>query len=196
MADFNGSGNLFINGSVPVPALSCPALDPTASIQIKTELIEIYQSRIDALINQLGKNVYLEFDPVKSPCPNCEYDTLRNRSTGIYKAGGPRPFGRGRKCPYCKGRGFTETPVNKCIKCLTKWNPRDASDYGISVSHRKGVVRLKTYLTEADDLARAKTVVVNHDIVDQMKLKVRLIQGPIPVGLRDDRYCISFWELM
>ena len=196
MASYSGTINFFINGLEPKPALACPTLDATASIQIKDSLIRIYQSRIDALINQLGKNVYLEFDPIRQPCPNCTHDTIRKRSTGIYKVGGPIPFTRGRKCPYCKGRGFTETSVNKCIKCLIKWNPEDANNYGLAVERRKGVVRLKTYLTEADDLARAKIVIVNHDIVGQMKLRVKLIQGPIPVGLREDRYCISFWELI
>jgi len=187
---------LIVNGLRSRPEVSCPIIDPTASIQISSDLIDIYQSRIDALINQLGKNVYLEFTPIREPCPNCEYDTMRKRSTGVYKTGGPRPFARGLKCPYCKGRGFTETPVNKCIKCLIKWNPEDAKNYGISVSKMGGIVRLKTYLTEADDLSRAQTVIVNHDIVNQMKLKVKLVQGPVPVGLREDRYCISFWELI
>jgi len=187
---------LIINGLRSRPEVSCPIIDPTASIQISSDLIDIYQSRIDALINQLGKNVYLEFTPIREPCPNCEYDTMRKRSTGVYKAGGPKSFARGLKCPYCKGRGFTETPVNKCIKCLIKWNPEDAKNYGISVSKMGGIVRLKTYLTEANDLSRAQTVIVNHDIVNQMKLKVKLVQGPIPVGLREDRYCITFWELI
>jgi len=193
---YSGNIDLIINGYKPKPALVCPILDPTASIQIKDSLIRIYQSRIDALINQLGKNVYLEFDPIRDPCPNCTYDTMRKRSTGIYIPGGPRPFKRGRRCPWCKGRGFTETAVNKCIKCLIKWNPEDAKNFGISVSKNSGIVRLKTFLTEADDLMRAQTVIVNHDIVGQMKLRVKLIQGPIPVGLREDRYCISFWELI
>lgn len=191
-----GSTSLIINGYVAKPTLACPALDATASIQIKPALIAIYQSRIDALINQLGKNVYLEFDPIRTPCSNCTFDTIRKRSTGIYKAGGPRPFARGRRCPYCKGRGFLETAVNKCIKCLIKWNPAEARNFGIAISQYNGIVRLKTYLTLADDLSRARTIIVNHDIVDQMKLRVKLIQGPIPVGLREDRYCISFWELL
>lgn len=196
MASESGNLNLFINGYEPKSALACPVLDPTASIQIKDSLIRIYQSRIDALINQLGKNVYLEFDPIRESCSNCTFDVIRKRSTGIYRVGGPRPFIRGRKCPYCKGRGFLETAVNKCIKCLIKWNPEDAKNFGIAITQKSGVVRLKTFLTEADDLMRAKTIIVNHDIVNQMKLKVRLIQGPIPVGLREDRYCISFWELI
>lgn len=196
MISASGNTNFFINGYIAKPALACPTLDTTASIQIKDSLIRIYQSRIDALINQLGKNVYLEFTPIREPCPNCEYDIMRKRSTGVYKPGGPRPFIRGRKCPYCKGHGFTEMAVNKCIKCLIKWNPADVKNYDISISKTNGIVRLKTYLTEAKDLSRAQTVIVNHDIVDQMELKVRLIQGPIPVGLREDRYCISFWELI
>ncbi len=132
---------------------------------------------------------------------NCTFDPIRKRSTGIYKeppqfSAGPRPFKRGRKCPYCLGRGFLETAVNKCIKCLIKWNPRDVENFGISIVGRKGIVRLKTYLTEADDLMRARTIIVNKDISALMKLRVKLIQGPIPVGLREDRYCISFWELI
>ena len=187
---------LLINGYEPRPALVCPILDPTATIQIKASLITTYQTLIDDLIDQLGKDVLLEFDPIRAPCPNCEYDIVRKRSTGVYKVGGPRPFARGRQCPYCKGHGFTETEVNKTIKCLTKWNPNDAEDFGIVVEQKQGIVRLKTYLTEADDLMRTKTIVVDYDIVSQMKLRVRLIKGPIPVGLREDRYCISFWRLI
>jgi len=195
-ASVNVITNLFVNGLEPKSTPSCPALNPTASIQIKDSLIRIYQARIDALINQLGKNCYLEFDPICNPCQNCEYDTMRKRSTGIYKTGGPIPFDRGKKCPYCKGHGFVETAVNKCIKCLIKWNPRDAQNFGITIDQLKGIVRLKTYLTEADDLLKARTVIVNYDIAPQMKFRVKLLRGPIPVGLREDRYCISFWKLL
>jgi len=192
----SGTVTLFINGFEPKPSPACPILDPTAVIQIKSSLITTYQQHIDALINQLGKNVLLEFDPIRSPCPNCTYDTQRKRSTGIYIPGGPRPFKRKRKCPWCKGRGLLETAVNKCIKCLVQWNPEDAEKYGISVEKQKGIVRLKTFLTEADDLRRARTVLSNYDIAAQMQLRVKLVAGPIPVGLREDRYCISFWELI
>ncbi len=192
----SGTNNLFINGLVQKDAVTCPILDVTASIQISDELIGIYQSRIDALINQLGKNVWLEFNPIETPCPNCLYDTDRKRSTGIYRVGGPRQFARGRKCPYCKGRGLLRTDVNECIKCLIKWNPKDARAFGISLNQKQGVVRLKTFITAADSLSKANTAIVNYDIVDDLKLRVKLIKGPIPVGLREDRYCISFWELL
>jgi hypothetical protein len=187
---------LFINGSEPKPSTVCPALDPTAVIQIPASLIRTYQGIIDGMVNQLGKNVVLEFDPTLERCPNCEFDTLRKRSLGIYIPGGPRPFVRGRKCPYCKGKGLLETSTTQCIKCLTEWNPQDARKYGISVEKASDTVKLKTYIWDADSLIIAKTAIVDHDIIEQMKLRVRLIKGPIPLGLREDRYCVSFWELI
>ena len=192
------SGNIpLIIGGIFIPTgIPCPILDPTASIQISDELIEIYQSRIDALINQLGKNVLLEFDPIIQPCTNCEFDTVRKKSTGIYKIGGPIPFDRGRKCPYCKGDGILQMSVTKCIKCLTKWNPKDAENYGIDVSNANDIVKLKTLLTDGDDLIRAKTAIVNYDIQNKLHLRTVLIKGPIINGLRESRYIITFWRLI
>lgn len=196
MSNTSGTLDLFVNGSPVPPDTSCPILDPDAAIQISDELITIYQERIDALVNQLGKHVLLEFTPTRTPCTNCYYDTIRKRSNGVYRPGGPRPFERGRKCPYCKGRGFLETQVTECIHALLKWNPHEAEDFGISVSDHKGVVRLKTYLTHMASLMRTETAIVNYDIRDIIKMRVRKVKGPIPVGLREDRYCISFWELL
>jgi len=196
MAILTNNLNLNIRGSQPAPEISCPALDPNASIQISDDLIQIYQSRIDALINQLGKNVYLIFDPIIEPCTNCTFDVVGNRSTGIYKIGGPVSFSRGQKCPYCKSVGFLERENAKCIKALIKWAPVEMKNFGISVQKTEGVVRLKTFLTDVPDLVRCKYAIVNHDIEEILKLRVRLIQGPIPVGLREDRYSISFWETL
>jgi len=188
--------DLFIKGISPPVNQSCPALDPTASIQITDDLIEIYQSRIDALINQLGKNVLLEFNPLNLPCPNCIYDPINNRSSGVYKTGGPAQFSRGQKCPYCKSVGFLQEIPTECIKCLIKWNPKEAENYGISVASGKDVVRLKSFLTDGDSLIRAKTAILNYDVQSVIKLRARLIKGPNIVGLRESRYIITFWELI
>lgn len=125
---------------------------------------------------------------------NCTFDMIRGRSRNVYTPGGPVFFDRGRKCPWCKGRGFLETPVQKCIRCLIRWNAKDALDYGISVSRGKNIVRFKTHLYNFDDMVRAEFAISNHDIRDMVELKVRIIKSPIITGLREDRYCISFWE--
>ncbi len=185
-----------VMGYVPKPGGSCPLLDPTASIQIGQDLIEIYQSRIDALINQLGINIHLEFDPIVAPCDNCGFDAVKGRSTGVYKPGGPMPFSGGRKCPKCKGEGVTKTANTQCIKCLVKWNPQDYRQFGIAVGNEKALVRTKGLLADAPAIMRASTAVMNADIEDQIVLRVRRLRGPIPVGLREDRYAITFWELI
>lgn len=185
-----------IKGRHGSPEISCPALDPEASIQIEDNLIKIYQSRIDALINQLGKNVLLEFDPIIEPCPNCFQDIMEHRSNGIYKPGGPIPFPRGQKCDYCKGLGFLEKSVNKCIKMLLEWNPKNDEGYKISVKHRGGIVRLKGFLTDGPDLIKCKTIIVNHDTSNIIKLRVKLIKGPTIVGLREERYIIVYGKMI
>jgi hypothetical protein len=185
-----------MGGYIPKPGGSCPVLDPTASIQIDSSLIAIYQSRIDALINQLGVNIHLEYEPVISPCDNCGYDSQRDRSTGVYKLGGPIPFPRGRKCPKCKGEGVLKIANTRCIKCLVKWNPRDCHKYGVSVADPSAIVRTKGMLADAPAIMRASTAIINADIEDEMRLRVRRLRGPIPVGLREDRYAITFWELV
>lgn len=181
---------------IPKPSASCPALDPTASIQISPELIKIYQSRIDALVNQLGKSVVLEFEPVVTPCDNCMYDSMQNRSTGVYKTGGPTPFPRGQKCPRCKGKGVFESRETRCIKALIKWNPRDYDSGGVDVATPQAVVRTKCLLSDAALISRASTAIVNAEAQDLMRMRVRRLRGPIPVGLREDRYAITFWELI
>ena len=188
--------SLVINGVEPKECDTCPILDSTAFIQITDELVGIYQSRIDALINQIGKNVLLEFDPEIDDCPNCQKDNIRRRSTGIYQIGGPIPFTRGRICPYCKGNGELITPVTKCIKCLIKWNPKDANNYGISVKDHRDIVRFKTFTTDVPDLIKARFAISNYDIADKIEYRVKLIKQPILVGLRESRYCISFWEVL
>ncbi len=181
---------------IPRPASVCPILDPTASIQISPELIRIYQSRIDALVNQLGKNIHLEFEPVVAPCDNCLFDGMQNRSTGMYKPGGPLPFPRGQRCPRCKGKGVIETRETRCIKGLIKWNPRDYADGGLSAVDPKAIVRTKSYLSDAPLIRRASTAIMNAGVQNLMRLRVRRLRGPIPVGLRQPRYCITFWELV
>jgi hypothetical protein len=195
-AGVSGDIGLVIFGFEELPSSECPILDPYAAIQISDELISIYQGRIDALINQLGKNMYLEFEPTRSACPNCTYDSLNNRSTGIYKTGGPTPFARGHKCPHCKGAGLITDSVTRCIKALVKWNPKDYRKYGVAVHDPSAIVRTKSFLTEAPLIVKAKTALMNVAISDMLTLRVRRLRGPIPVGLREDRYCITFWELV
>ena len=190
------SGNMFINGLIERSETVCPIVDPTASVQISDALINVYRGAIDSMINQLGKNLFINFPPIVEPCVNCFFDSVRRRSTGIYIPGGPRPFKRGRQCPWCKGRGFEETPNTKCIFGLIKWDPKEILNYGIDVSDYSGVVRVNTFLTEAVDIIKARTAVIDYDQKEPLRLRTKLLKGPVPVGLREDRYCVRCWGVL
>lgn len=190
----SGMITLVINGYEPKESTACPILDPTATVQIPTSIIDIYQGRVDALLNQVGKNVTLQFDPIITDCPNCEFDPIRKRSSGHYVAGGPSPFEYGRRCPYCKGKGIIEEDAELCIKCLIAWNPTNVAKFGISVQKNAEIVKLKTLVDNAPDLQRAKIAIIDRQVIDLVKYKARLVRGPYPIGLREDRYCISFWR--
>lgn len=184
-----------IMGHEPLPDDSCPVLDPAAAIQIPQVLIQVYQDNIDALIDQLGKNIKLEFDPIMTICPNCEYDPINRRSRGIYKTDGPVPFSRG-KCPYCKGIGFLETPVTECIRGLVGWDQDDDETYAMGLREPTHMVRIKTYLHHVASLVKANSAVINPDTAKTLPVRAKLIRKPVPLGLRESRYCLSFWEVV
>jgi hypothetical protein len=79
---------------------------------------------------------------------------------------------------------------------LIAWNPVETARFGISMFNGKDVAKLKTYLTELHYLVKAKTIVVNSDTSTQLLLRAKLLQSPYPVGLREDNYCVTFWELI
>lgn len=79
---------------------------------------------------------------------------------------------------------------------LVKWNPRDNEGYKISIAHRGGIVRLKGFLTDAPDLIKCKTIIVDYDISNIFKLRVKLIKGPTIVGLREDRYIVVYGKII
>lgn len=196
MAEISHQFGFFVHGTQsPVVHAPCPSLDPTARIQISPDLIAIYQGCIDALINQLGKDVVLEFEPIKLPCPNCLYDSIGNRSTGRYKPGGPKPFTVG-KCPECKGNGTLETRPTACIKALLQWSPKDMARYGVMVTNPQAVVRTKCLLRDAPSIIKANTAVIDPQVSDILRLRVKRLKGPVPVGLRESRYAVTFWELI
>jgi len=190
----SGEFSLIINGYEPTPAPVCPIPDPNASFQIPSRLIDLYKDRIDSMINQAGKNVVLQFDKIVSECPNCYFDNVSQKSSGRYKLGGPSPFNEGQKCPYCKGNGVVGENAELCIKCLITWNPQDIDNYGISVSSTGEIIKLKTLITYADKLKRANVALIDRQVSGITEYRAKLVKGPYPIGLREDRYCISFWR--
>lgn len=82
-----------------------------------------YKRSIQGLINGMSREIVIYQPELRQECPNCYYDKVNDRSTGITKVniGDPGYFLSGR-CPVCKGRGVIITKRKKCITGLVIWN--------------------------------------------------------------------------
>lgn len=150
-----------------------------------TDIVKIYQENIDELIVSLGKDVVLHFEEIVENVSDGQNDHIRDGSLKYpsFKTQGPT--------------GPTITETTTTIKALLKFNPKDyIIPKGTQIEDMNGVVRLKTFLKEVPDLKRCKYIEVSPDSSSIVYNKYRLVREPIPVGLKYDRYAISFWKMM
>ncbi len=150
-------------------------LDPTQF----AEVITIYASEIDSLIENLGKTVTLYFPNTVVSNDSPQDDPI---SGGI------------RRPDYKTTNPQVITPNTLQLKALIKYNPTDFQHFGIKIDKPVGLLRLKTYLTDVPNLVKAEYVVPNDASRGIIDTKYKLIREPIPQGLGRDRYAISFWE--
>jgi len=126
-----------------------------------------YKRRMRDVVKGLSRKVAVYKQPIRSECPNCYYDTLTDKSTGVCKwtiaealsqqatweANGGigtryKYFLKGR-CPVCKGDGYLETARRSWAHCLVTWDP-DARGFGNEMTYTPAgtegstIVQLKT----------------------------------------------------
>lgn len=142
-------------------------------------LVPLYQDAIDQLINALGKNILVVFKPTVVSTTDAVQDDLR---------------GEGVKSPSFKGAGPTVAANVSTIIGLIKYNPADYIKYFGPIEKGQNIVRIKTFLTNLDDLTRAQYVIPSYDARKYVQAKYKLLREPIPIGLQEDRYCVTFWE--
>lgn len=148
-----------------------------------TEVVPIYQENIDALINQLGKDVVLHFKTEVSNVTSDFNDFVRDGSLRL------PDFKKTQDNP-----APVKTETTKTIKALLQIAPGGFANYNIRVEDAVLVMRLKTFLTDVPDLKRCSYIVAPTDAVSIVHTKFRLIREPVATGLKVDRYAISFWE--
>jgi hypothetical protein len=154
-------------------------LDPNSF----SDLVKVYQTEIDSLIENLGKNITLYFKPTVTNVQDEFDDPLRENEL--------------RKPSY---KGTPEVPApdetqnTKIIKALIKYDPKDFEHFGLRVDHPSAVIRLKSFLTDVPDLLRCQYIKPNVNSQDIIFGNYKIIRAPIPVGLQKDRYSISYWE--
>jgi hypothetical protein len=133
-----------------------------------------YVKYIKDTIEDLNRSVDVYLPPEAMDCPNCLYDPINKKSTGVVdplfvtsvvifgQTISPQSFTRGR-CPICKGEGVLTSEVKRSVKCLVKWQPDGPDDLEIIPSGREGasVVRLKALPSNYNNFINAIYYVVD-----------------------------------
>jgi len=179
------------------------------SFEIGDNIIRVYQDGIDAIINQLGKAVLIIKNPTETVCPNCHWDSNKQRSSGRYKTDNPntlngplnKPFVNGQVCPVCRGYGKLVSERNNLqIKATTIWNPQEEimDDNGTKIALPNGVCKLKTFSSYYDDVVGAKEFQVAFDEKTEGSPKFancEMFKKPTPRGLKYNRYMVFYLRL-
>jgi hypothetical protein len=104
---------------------------------VDANVINVFNTTIDKLREDIGRNVTIIGKPIERSCPNCGYDPINKASNNKYEPESPYPSdveptgpinfpAQGmRKCPICSGKGrivlqATEDSVLCLISPLTK----------------------------------------------------------------------------
>jgi hypothetical protein len=150
----------------------------------------------DTMIEQLGKECLLAFEPTALPCPNCHYDPILKASTGIYNGTGSAPFTHP-PCPVCKGAGILKPTGDLFTEnlFLIDWQPKpwlfvDTTQIKIP----QGIVQTKGFITDMAEVLEAKYIIIDHLNTNFRDNRFVLWGEPIPQGnIVPGRYFIAFW---
>lgn len=148
--------------------------------------IQIYREAIDSIREQLGRFFYIVLPDTTIDCPNCRFDPIKKKSSGIYEPAdpyppnviGPIPF-KG-ICPVCKGNGrITISPNPIKVKANIRWlRAEDREVYVFGINELADIEIRNIPLKYKDKIIQAKYFLVDNE-------KCYLIQKPLIEGLRD-----------
>lgn len=148
--------------------------------------IGIYKEAITSIKEQLGRFLYIMLPPITRDCPNCRYDPITGKGSGMYSPDdpypidvpGPMPF-QG-LCPICRNEGRLQVASNPIkVKANIRWLSAEDRTVTIFGEEEFADVEIRNVpLRYEDDVEHAI-----HFVID--KKTVYLLKRPIPEGLRD-----------
>lgn len=150
---------------------------------------------VDTMINQLGKDCKLIFDPIQQQCPNCYFDDVNQKSSGVYNTTGPIPFTKP-PCPVCRGKGvITTDPISKVKRLLIDWQPKPWQFLPTGVVVPQGLVQTKGFVTDLPDVLECKHIIIDYENAIYQNHRFVKWGEPIPTGnIVPNRYIICFWQ--
>lgn len=160
------------------------------------ELQAIYKEQMDQLLAPTGLTTKCVLNygiSKKNICPNCIYDSNLKKSSGKYKAGGPRPFVSGRICPYCNGAGFYGETQGEEVFLAIIANHKDWVIKPVNVENAENMIQTICSYDLYAKFKRCKGMTPVYSDVNANPL-FELAEDPTPAGLGDNKYLIANWK--
>jgi hypothetical protein len=159
------------------------------------DIKQIAEFAIDDLIDQLGKTCKLVYAASPSPCPNCIFDPIGNKSSNTWISGGPIPFENGSTCPHCDGTGLHFTTVTKDIKVLVANSPKDFfQKMPANIQIPAGTIQTKGYMKDLPDVLQTRKMIFQLDVQGLVKYTYELSGEPIDQGnIVQGKYWVANW---
>lgn len=186
-----------------------PSLNNNKFLGLINKQKKVFTNAIDAVLADDGcttacKLLFNELGCTE--CINCVFNPMSGRSAGVYKAGGPVPFGKGMICPICGGAGQVdisdeEEEYNLMVifdsKKFTAFgrgqieyrspdNPKDPKMFA------QTMCRIELY----HKIKSAKFALLNTIMESYSTNKYERVGEPEPIGFGTPQYIITTWQLV
>jgi len=162
--------------------------------KIGSKAKERWDKSMHRVIDGLGRRIIVYLPDRRSECPNCYYDKVHDKSSGIAKvdSNSPTYFTYGR-CPVCADKGVITTSIKKCIEGMVVWNPQGNATNNLTFSEAgmEGAtsVEIKTDVCYLDIIKQSK-----HVVIDGVRCK--LSNPPIIRGIGGQSILIAYFITM
>lgn len=152
---------------------------------IPSDIFDDAEWMTDGLIDSdTGNSCLLVYPPIASECPNCIFDLASQRSSNIYKAGGPIPFTNGTICPYCGGEGRSLLPSNETIKVRAYFDARSFVNVPPGFVGTAGQAQIIGYFTDVPKFNRATFLLLFSNLSQTLRQKYERSGPAIAYGFR------------
>lgn len=162
------------------------------------EFKKMYKNAIDHLISSQGFGVSctLVYDSLKKDlCPNCIFDPILNRSSNVYKNGGPAQFSSNSICPVCIGNGIIDMSNKETIylalifdsKYWVNWN---SNTVNIPNNKAQSICSIELF----PKIQNCKEIILDTTTSGYSNRRYSRINEPEICGLGENRYIITMWE--
>lgn len=142
---------------------------------VSEEQVKLYQGFVKGIREDLGRNVTLHIPGARKDCPNCLWDPVNRRSTGMYSprapfptvtdnngktVTAPKPF-TGGVCPVCNATGQVAEQTTKVVQCLIRYLKTDQQRYLVQGIEAQSDFRLKADIKFEQDFKNARFIEID-----------------------------------